>query len=40
MCGSGTHPGGGVMPHPALMQREILYDLKQTNTVPEGYADD
>ena len=41
MCGSGTHPGGGVMAAPgANAAREILYDLKQTNTVPEGYADD
>jgi len=39
--GSGTHPGGGVMAAPgANAAREILYDLKQTNTVPEGYADD
>jgi phytoene dehydrogenase-like protein len=41
MCGSGTHPGGGVMAAPgANAAREILYDLKRSNTVPEGYADD
>ncbi|MBT4522627.1 MAG: NAD(P)/FAD-dependent oxidoreductase [Halieaceae bacterium] len=41
MCGSGTHPGGGVMSAPgANAAREILQDLKKDNTVPEGYADD
>jgi phytoene dehydrogenase-like protein len=41
MCGSGTHPGGGVMAAPgANAAREILRDLRRTNTVPEGYADD
>jgi phytoene dehydrogenase-like protein len=41
MCGSGTHPGGGVMAAPgANAAREILRDLNKTNTVPEGYADD
>ncbi len=41
MCGSGTHPGGGVMAAPgANSAREILMDLKLQNTVPEGYADD
>ncbi|WP_019528009.1 phytoene desaturase family protein [Dasania marina] len=41
MCGSSTHPGGGVMAAPgANAAREILMDLKRTNTVPEGYADD
>lgn len=41
MCGSGTHPGGGVMSAPgANAAREILRDLNKTNTVPEGYADD
>ena len=41
MCGSGTHPGGGVMAAPgANAAREILRDLSKTNTVPEGYADD
>ncbi len=41
MCGSGTHPGGGVMAAPgANAAREILMDLKRPNTVPGGYADD
>jgi len=41
MCGSGTHPGGGVMAAPgANAAREILRDLKLKSTVPEGYADD
>jgi len=41
MCSSGTHPGGGVMAAPgANAAREILIDLKRTNTVPEGYDDD
>ncbi len=41
MCGSGTHPGGGVMSAPgANAAREILRDLKKPNTVPGGYADD
>ena len=41
MCGSGTHPGGGVMAAPgANAAREILRDLNKPNTVPGGYADD
>ena len=41
MCGSGTHPGGGVMGAPgANAAREILMDLRRTNTVPEGWIDD
>ncbi len=41
MCGSGTHPGGGVMAAPgANAAREILMDLKKPNVVPEGYLDD
>ena len=41
MCGSGTHPGGGVMAAPgANAAREILRDLRKPSTVPEGYADD
>jgi phytoene dehydrogenase-like protein len=41
MCGSGTHPGGGVMAAPgANAAREILMDLKRPNVVPEGYLDD
>ena len=41
MCGSGTHPGGGVMAAPgANAAREILLDLNRTNVVPESYLDD
>ena len=41
MCGSSTHPGGGVMAAPgANAAREILRDLGKPNTVPESYADD
>ena len=41
MCGSGTHPGGGVMGAPgANAAREILMDLRRPNTVPEGWLDD
>ncbi|HIE88825.1 MAG: NAD(P)/FAD-dependent oxidoreductase [bacterium] len=41
MCSSGSHPGGGVMAAPgANAAREILMDLKLTNTVPGAYADD
>lgn len=36
MCGSSTHPGGGVSSAcGANAAREILMDLKRTNTVPE-----
>ena len=36
MCGSSTHPGGGVSAVcGANAAREILIDLKRTNTVPE-----
>jgi phytoene dehydrogenase-like protein len=36
MCGSSTHPGGGVSAAcGANAAREILIDLKRTNTVPE-----
>jgi phytoene dehydrogenase-like protein len=36
MCGSSTHPGGGVSSAcGANAAREILMDLKKTNTVPE-----
>jgi phytoene dehydrogenase-like protein len=36
MCGSSTHPGGGVSSAcGANAAREILYDLKRPNTVPE-----
>ena len=41
MCGSSTHPGGGVMAAPgANAAREILLDLKRRNTVPENFGDD
>jgi phytoene dehydrogenase-like protein len=41
MCGSGTHPGGGVMGAPgANAAREVLRDLRRTNTVPESWGDD
>jgi len=41
MCGSSTHPGGGVMAAPgANAAREILRDLQRRNTVPENFGDD
>ena len=41
MCGSGTHPGGGVMAAPgANAAREILLDARRPNLVPEGWQDD
>ena len=41
MCGSGTHPGGGVMSAPgANAAREILRDLRRPDLVPRAYADD
>ncbi|HNR21934.1 MAG TPA: NAD(P)/FAD-dependent oxidoreductase [Steroidobacteraceae bacterium] len=41
MCGSATHPGGGVMAAPgANAAREILRDLRRPSTVPEGWSDD
>jgi phytoene dehydrogenase-like protein len=41
MCGSSTHPGGGVMAAPgANAAREILRDLKKGNTVPGAENDD
>ncbi len=41
MCGSSTHPGGGVMAAPgANAAREILFDLRRKNTVPENFGDD
>ncbi len=41
LCGSSTHPGGGVMAAPgANAAREILRDLKRRNTVPENFGDD
>jgi len=41
LCGSSTHPGGGVMAAPgANAAREILADLRRPNTVPENFGDD
>jgi len=41
MCGSATHPGGGVMAAPgANAAREILRDLRRPDTVPAGWSDD
>ena len=41
MCGSSTHPGGGVMGAPgANAAREILKDLKKPDTTPVEYSDD
>ena len=41
LCGSGTHPGGGVMAAPgANAARESLADLRRPNTVPESFGDD
>ena len=41
MCSSSTHPGGGVMGAPgANAAREILRDLKRTDTTPEEFSDD
>jgi len=41
MCGSSTHPGGGVMAAPgANAAREILLDMRRPNIVPEGWTDD
>ncbi len=41
MCGSSTHPGGGVMAAPgANAAREILADLGHRSTVPENFGDD
>ncbi len=41
LCGSSTHPGGGVMAAPgANAAREILHDLRRPDIVPESYGDD
>ncbi len=41
MCGSSTHPGGGVSSAcGANAAREILMDLKRPNTVPQDDCDD
>jgi len=42
LCGSGSHPGGGVMAAPgANAAREVLLDLgRREHNVPEGFSDD
>jgi phytoene dehydrogenase-like protein len=41
MCGSSTHPGGGVMGAPgANAAREILRDLRRPDTTPAAFSDD
>ena len=41
MCGSSTHPGGGVMGAPgANAAREILRDLRKPDTTPQEFSDD
>ncbi len=41
LCGSGTHPGGGVMAAPgANAAREILADLKRPDVTPPSYPND
>ncbi len=41
LCGSATHPGGGVMAAPgANAAREVLMDLRRPNSVPAGWTDD
>jgi len=41
LCGSSTHPGGGVMGAPgANAAREILRDLKRGDTTPVEFSDD
>jgi len=41
LCGSSTHPGGGVMAAPgANAAREILSDARRSNSVPGAFGDD
>lgn len=41
LCGSSTHPGGGVMAAPgANAAREVLTDLRKPHRVPRDYPDD
>lgn len=41
LCGSATHPGGGVMAAPgANAAREVLADLRRPATVPQAWRDD
>ena len=41
LCGSSTHPGGGVMAAPGCnAAREILVDLKRTDVTPVSFGED
>ena len=41
MCGSSTHPGGGVMAAPGYnAAREILIDLKRPDVTPVNFSED
>ena len=41
LCGSSSHPGGGVMSAPGCnAAREILFDLKRPDITPVSYGDD
>ncbi len=41
MCGSSTHPGGGVMAAPGVnAAREIMRDLKKPDLTPEDFGND
>jgi phytoene dehydrogenase-like protein len=41
MCGSSTHPGGGIMAAPGCnAAREILLDLKRPDITPVNFGDD
>jgi len=41
MCGSSTHPGGGVMAAPGCnAAREILFDLKRPDVTPVNFSED
>jgi len=41
MCGSSTHPGGGVMAAPGCnAAREILFDLKRPDITPVNFSED
>ena len=41
MCGSSTHPGGGVMSAPGCnAAREILFDLKRPDVTPVNFSED
>jgi len=41
MCGSSTHPGGGIMAAPGCnAAREILHDLRRPDITPVNFGDD